>query len=152
MIVGPSQRVDVILDLNAAPGERFEVIDRYYSRQPYKLLDLVYGQNRLRSKAPADKTALPPPDLPLPDLATAERHEIVFSGGAMGGMQSARYDGQETGIRELAQKGKIWAINGTVASKHDEPPVLKLRRGHSYIIEFVNETAFTHPVHLHGHP
>ena len=152
VIVGPSQRVDLILDLNAAPGERFEVIDRYYSRQPYKLLDLASGQNRLRSKAPTHKTALPPPDLPLPSLATAERHEIVFSGGAMGGMQSARYDGQEIGIRELARKGKIWAINGTVASKHDEPPVLKLRRGHSYIMEFVNETAFTHPIHLHGHP
>jgi len=152
VILGPSQRVDVILDLSGAPGERFEVLDRYYPRRQYKLLDLVYGRNRLRSTPPADTIALPAPDLPVPVLATAERHAITFSGGAMGGMQSARFGGQETGIRELAQKGKIWAINGTVASRHDEPPVLTLRRGHSYIIDFVNETAFTHPVHLHGHP
>ena len=150
--LGPSQRVDVILDLSAAPGERFEVIDRYYSRRQYKLLDLVYGHKRLRSQEPADKIALPAPDLPVPDLARAQRHEIIFSGGAMGGMQSARFDGQETGIRALAQMGKVWAINGTVASKHDQPAVLKLRLGRTYVIDFVNETAFTHPIHLHGQP
>lgn len=152
VIVGPSQRVDVILDLGAAPGERFEVLDRYYTRRQYKLLDLIYTNDRLRSQPLTDKIALAAPDLPAPDLATAERHEIIFSGGAMGGMRSARLAGQETGIRELAQKGKVWAINGTVASRHDEPPVLKLRRGRSYIIDFVNETAFVHPIHLHGHP
>ena len=70
----------------------------------------------------------------------------------MGGMQGARFRGQETGMRELAQMGKVWAINGTVASRHDEPPVLRLGLGRTYIIDFVNETAFTHPVHLHGHP
>jgi FtsP/CotA-like multicopper oxidase with cupredoxin domain len=152
VIVGPSQRVDIILDLGGAPGERFEVLDRYFSSQQYKLLDLVYGEDRLRSNPPGDKIALPAPDLAAPNLTRAERHEITFSGGAMGGMKSARLAGQETGIRELAQKGKVWAINGTAASRHDEPPVLQLARGHSYIMDFVNETAFSHPIHLHGHP
>jgi len=150
--VGPSQRVDLILDLSGAPGERFEVLDRYYPRRQYKLLDLVYSQKGLRGKPPADKIALPAPDLPVPDLATAERHEITFSGGAMGGMQSARYGGKETGIRALARMGKVWAINGTVANKHDQPAVLALRRGRTYVIDFVNDTAFTHPIHLHGQP
>jgi FtsP/CotA-like multicopper oxidase with cupredoxin domain len=150
--VGPSQRVDLILDLNGAPGERFEVLDRYYSRRQYKLLDLVYGHKRLRSKAPADKVALRAPDLPTPDIAAAERHEIIFSGGAMGGMRSARFDGQETPIRALARMGKIWAINGTVASRNDQPAILELRHGRTYRIDFVNETAFPHPIHLHGHP
>jgi FtsP/CotA-like multicopper oxidase with cupredoxin domain len=48
--------------------------------------------------------------------------------------------------------GKIWAINGTVASRQDQPAVLKLRRGRTYVIDFVNETAFPHPIHLHGQP
>jgi FtsP/CotA-like multicopper oxidase with cupredoxin domain len=150
--LGPSQRVDIILDLNAAPGKRFEVVDRYYPRRPYKLLDLVYSQSPLRLERPTDRIYLPAPDLPTPDLAKAERHEIIFSGGAMGGMKSARFDGRETDIRTLAQMGKIWAINGTVASRHDQPAVLKLRLGRTYVIDFVNETAFPHPIHLHGQP
>jgi FtsP/CotA-like multicopper oxidase with cupredoxin domain len=138
--------------MSGEPGERFEVLDRYYPRRQYKLLDLVYEKKRLRLNRLADDVTLPAPDLVKPDLATAKRHRIVFSGGAMGGMQSARFKGQETAVRELARMGKIWAINGTVASRHDEPAVLKLALGRSYILDFINETAFTHPVHLHGHP
>jgi hypothetical protein len=62
--------------------------------------------------------------LRLANPATAGRHEIMFSGGAMGGMGSARYDGQETGIRALAGMGKVWAINATVASKHETMAVV----------------------------
>lgn len=152
VVVGPSQRVDVVLDFNAAPGARFEVLDRYYPREPFKLLDIVYGDTRLRAKPLADGIALPPPELPVPDVRSARRHEIVFSGGAMGGLRSALYRGRQTGIRELAGAGKVWAVNGVVASRHDEPPVLKLDLGRTYVLEFVNDTAFAHPIHLHGHP
>jgi FtsP/CotA-like multicopper oxidase with cupredoxin domain len=48
--------------------------------------------------------------------------------------------------------GKVWAINGVVANRHDEPPLLELRLGRTYILEFTNETAFPHPIHLHGQP
>jgi FtsP/CotA-like multicopper oxidase with cupredoxin domain len=152
VVVGPSQRVDLILDLSGEPGQRFEVVDRYYPRQSFKLVDTVYEESRLRAEPLSDGIALAPPDLPDPVLASAERHEIIFSGGAMGGMRSARFRGRETGIRELAGAGKVWAINGVVASRHDEPPVLRLDYGRSYIIDFVNDTAFAHPIHLHGHP
>ena len=152
VIVGPAQRVDLILDLTGAPGERFEVVDRFYARSAYTLLDLIYAPRRLRSAPLADRVALPPAELPNPDLGAAELHRITFSGGAMGGMRSARLAGRETGIRELARLGKVWAINGTAASRHDEPPLLELRRGRSYVLDFTNETAFPHPIHLHGHP
>lgn len=152
VVVGPSQRVDLILDMGGAPGERFEVVDRYYPRRSFKLMDIVYERAALRTASLSDAIALPRPDLPQPSLASAERHEITFSGGAMGGLRSAQFDGRETGIRELARAGKVWAVNGVVAARHDEPPVLRLDYGRSYIIDFVNETAFPHPIHLHGHP
>ncbi len=152
VVIGPAQRVDLLLDFNADPGQRFEILDRYYPREAFKLLEIVYGETRLRAKPLTDGLALPAPELPRPDLRSARRHEIVFSGGAMGGLRSALYRGQETGIRELAGAGKVWAVNGVVASRHDEPPVLQLDLGRSYIIEFFNDTAFAHPIHLHGHP
>jgi FtsP/CotA-like multicopper oxidase with cupredoxin domain len=152
VVVGPSQRVDLILDLSGAPGERFEIVDRYYPRQTFKLVDIVYGETRLRARPLTDRIALAPPDLPDPVLESAARHEITFSGGAMGGLRSALFRGQQTGIRELAGAGKVWAVNGVVASRHDEPPVLSLDLGRSYIIDFVNDTVFPHPIHLHGQP
>lgn len=152
VVVGPSQRVDLLIDMTGAPGARFEVLDRYYRNQSLKLLDLVYREDVLRSeRLPADD-GLARPDLPEPDLAHAQRHQITFSGGAMGGLREARFRGETTDIRSLAQKGKVWAINGVVASRHDETPFLNLRLGRSYLFEFVNDTAFPHPVHLHGHP
>ncbi|MDH3412511.1 MAG: multicopper oxidase family protein [Gammaproteobacteria bacterium] len=152
VVVGPAQRVDIILDATANPGQRFEVIDRYYRNRTFKLLDLVYSDTPLGSAARSPLLGLAQPDLSEPDLNKAERHEIIFSGGAMGGMRSARFRGEMTGIRQLAQQGKVWAVNGVVASRHDEPPIIEMRLGHSYIIDFVNDTAFPHPVHLHGHP
>lgn len=152
VVVGPSQRVDVILDMTGAPGERFEVVDRFYRQRSYKLLDVVYGKERMRDAPPPGRIALPPPALTAPDLDRAERHQVTFAGGAMGGMRSARFKGEDVGIRELARAGKVWAVNGVVASRHDQPSVLTLARGRTHVIEFRNETAFPHPVHLHGQP
>jgi FtsP/CotA-like multicopper oxidase with cupredoxin domain len=152
VVVGPSQRVDLIVDMAGEPGRRFEVMDRFYPRRSFKLMDLVYEKTRLRDATLSDAVALPRPDLPDAVLASAERHEIAFSGGAMGGLRSARFRGRETGIRELAGAGKVWAINGVVADRNDESPVLRLAHGRSYLIDFVNDTAFPHPIHLHGHP
>jgi FtsP/CotA-like multicopper oxidase with cupredoxin domain len=152
IVIGPSQRVDVILDMVAKPGQRFQVVDRPSPRQTYKLLDMVYEEEPLRDAVPAAPLVIDPPRLPEPDLSRAEAHELLLTGGAMGGMGSALYQGQTLGIRDLAGLGKVWAINGIVASRHDEPSQLTLGLGKTYILEMVNDTAFPHPMHLHGHP
>ncbi len=152
VVVGPAQRVDLIIDLPGPRGARFEVVDRFYRNRSYKLLDLVYTEEALRAQPLTEPVGLPAPSLPEPDLERAERHQVRFTGGAMGGLESARFRGRNTGIRELARAGKVWAINGVVADRNDEPPALELGLGRSHVIEFVNETAFPHPVHLHGHP
>jgi FtsP/CotA-like multicopper oxidase with cupredoxin domain len=89
--------------------------------------------------------------LPEPDLATAERHRVVLGGGMMGGMTSAVMDGRETDIRTLMHNGLIWAINGIAARGHVHDPLLSVVRGRSVVIELVNDTAWHHPMHLHGH-
>ncbi|HSS66592.1 MAG TPA: multicopper oxidase family protein [Gammaproteobacteria bacterium] len=151
VVIGPAQRVDLILDATGSPGDRFEVVDRYYRNRSFKLLDLVYSATPLRSEAPPLEP-LSVPELPEPDLTRATRHEVTFAGGAMGGMRSARFRGEETGIRQLAREGKVWAVNGVVASRHDERALIQMRLGRSYLVDFINDTAFPHPVHLHGHP
>ena len=40
-------------------------------------------------------------------------------------------------------------LNGWGGKLHE--PLLTLRRGRSYVLSLINETAWPHPVHLHGH-
>jgi FtsP/CotA-like multicopper oxidase with cupredoxin domain len=54
-------------------------------------------------------------------------------------------------MREMMQGGMAWAINGVVARGHVMEPLLTLRRGRSYVLAMHNDTAWHHPMHLHGH-
>jgi FtsP/CotA-like multicopper oxidase with cupredoxin domain len=72
--------------------------------------------------------------MPEPDLARAIRHRIVMTGG--GGSVMAH--------------GRAWAFNGVAGHGHHMPPLFILPRDASCVFELVNDTAFPHPVHLHG--
>jgi FtsP/CotA-like multicopper oxidase with cupredoxin domain len=50
--------------------------------------------------------------------------------------------------------GASWAINGhsmTGDGSADMPPLFNIERGRNCILDFRNETAWWHPMHLHGH-
>ncbi len=152
VVLGPGQRADLIVDMEGEPGRAYPVIDSYYERMTYKYLDLVYGTEKPLGNSPPDASpALSPNPVPEPDLKAAERHQIVIGGGAMGSMRSALYRGVDTPIRELAEQGKVWALNGVVADGMAMEPLLTLGRGRSHVLVLKNETAWPHPMHLHGH-
>jgi FtsP/CotA-like multicopper oxidase with cupredoxin domain len=141
IVLGPAQRADLIVDCAADPGSRYRVVDDFYPRRAYRLLDLVYeGGARRRDFAPLQRLAANP--VPQPDLARAERHRIVFGGGMMGAMPSQR-----------EHRGIFWTVNGKAVPEqhHDHAPLISLKRGTSCVMELVNETAWHHPIHLHGH-
>jgi FtsP/CotA-like multicopper oxidase with cupredoxin domain len=151
LVLGPAMRIDVVIDMTGKPGQRFRVLDTFYRNHEYRLLDLAYS-----AEAPAGRAGdalLPLPQNPLsePDLQTAERHRITLGGGMMSGMASAMLEGRQVPIRELMHNGLVWAINGVAARGHVHDPLLALQRDRSYVLEMVNETAWHHPMHLHGH-
>ncbi|MGQ0546714.1 MAG: multicopper oxidase family protein [Betaproteobacteria bacterium] len=142
VVLGPAMRADLILDCPGAPGSRHRVIDDFYQRRAYRLLDLQYtNEDALRSSfAPVPRLA--PNPVAVPDLSRAERHRIVFGGGMMGAMPSQR-----------EHRGMFWTVNGDVMpdNGHHHAPMLTLARGKSYVLELVNDTSWHHPIHLHGH-
>lgn len=152
VVLGPAMRADLLLDLTARPGERFRIVDSFYRSLQYRLLDLVYADEPpLRDLSRMAPLRLPDNPLPEPDLKNAVRHEVVLGGGMMGAMRTAMLDGKQVDMRTLMHNGLVWAINGVAAKGHVHDPLLTLERNRSYVLKLVNDTAWHHPVHLHGH-
>jgi FtsP/CotA-like multicopper oxidase with cupredoxin domain len=151
IVLGPAMRADLIVDMTGTPGARFTVADRFYPRREYRLVDLVYGAEPLRSRLWEKPITLAPNPLPEPDLAGAKRHDITFGGGMMGRMAGARVAGEWRDIRDMMRQGLMWAINGVAATGHVLEPLAVLPRGTTHILAMNNETAWHHPIHLHGH-
>lgn len=142
VVLGPAMRADLILDMTAAPGSRHAVRDAFYARRAYELVGLQYGDEPPLRVRPEDPVRLPDNPLAEPVLANAERHEVRFSGGMMGNMRGL-------------PRGMSWAVNGVANGCGDGSsgfdPLFVLRLGRSYVLNLVNDTAWHHPIHLHGH-
>lgn len=146
--LAPAQRADLMVDVVAEAGGTASLVSRER--------DGAFGLVRLRiagqaSSAPrAGVQPLPPNPLPeIPDLDGIPRHRMTLEGGAMRWLDSARLGDVELSGRELAQLGRFWALNG-YAERPDDP-FLDATIGSRHRIAFVNETAFPHAMHLHGH-
>ena len=150
LVVAPGQRVDLMIDMTLAPGAAapvaFAMRDRSIAVASFK-----YAPGRPRGESPLEApVALAENPLPGP-LALADARETVLrmEGGAMGRMQGARLNGRAMSMRELVGEGKVWAFNG-VAGMPGEP-LLRIERGRTAVIDMINDNAWPHAMHLHGH-
>jgi len=167
LVLGPAMRADLIIDMDGKPGRSYRVIDDFYQDLAYKLVDIVYAPGKPTRDNPPDVPArLPPNPLPEPDLTAAERREIALQGGMMGGMgmgdrgmmggtgtSGGMMGGGMMGGR-MGEGSATWAMNGmsmTGDGQPNMPPLLTLKRGKSCVLALRNETAWWHPMHLHGH-
>ena len=145
VVLGPAMRADLIIDMNGNPGESHGVTDDFYPDLAYKVLDLAYDAGEPARARPEQPPKLSANPLPEPDLPAAEHHQIALQGGMMGGMGG-------TGMSGMS--GATWAMNGmsmTGDGQPDMPPLFTLKRGKTCVLALRNETAWWHPMHLHGH-
>lgn len=158
IVIAPSMRVDLMLDMTGKPGSRTVVTDKFYRRGQQRIAEIDYAPKPLRGSRPDWPMNLPPNPIPEPDMKLAERHRIDFHGGMMAGMAVQRLGlempaamNSRQGMMRMMQSGKIWLVNGKAADGYTPEPFLKLAHNRSHIIEMVNATAWHHPIHLHGH-
>ena len=148
LLLAPGQRADLIVDATAEEGSDSFLVslerDGGYAIATFPV-DGIMRPQRLAAPPALE----PNPVSPLRGLAAARPARLLMQGGAMGGMQSAIMGGRETEILEMAAHGKVWAFNGVA----DFPahPLLELATGERARIAIVNETAWPHAMHLHGH-
>ena len=150
VVVAPGMRVDLILDMTGRPGSRTPVVDSFYKGLEYPLTELVYAAAALRDRPLSTPIDLPQNPLQEPQLGDAQRHEILFRGGAMsmmgGGMSQSRSGGGMMGGH-----GMGWTVNGVSSTGHAPEPMLTIPRGRTAVLALNNDTAWWHPIHLHGH-
>lgn len=148
LTLAPGQRTDLVLDVATAAG----------SRTPIDLVDqrgvLTIAHLSARGDTGTARSD-PPPALPVNpldtnlDLDAAIRAELTMSGGAMGNMQSARFEGRQMPIRELVEHDMAWSMNGVAGM--GEAPLFTARRGRTVIIDLFNDNRWPHAMHVHGH-
>ena len=158
ILLGPAMRIDVALDLQGEPGRRYRVVDDFYDGLAYRVTELAYDEKPPIRSHPLDTLSLPRNPLPELDLADAERHELTLQGGMMGGGGMTGMGGMMGGSMMGGMMGMgggaAWAINGmsmTGDGHAGMEPVLTFQRGRSIVLNLRNETAWWHPMHLHGH-
>lgn len=143
VVLGPAMRADLLLDMVANPGATAAVVDSFYRARSYKLVDLVYSsESQIRAQPLAVPSRMRGNTMPEPDLDNAEKHTAVLEGGMMSGRGM---------IMGMGGHGMGWSINGVAASGHHMAPMITLSRGRSCVLAVRNETAWHHPIHLHGH-
>ena len=147
LLLGPAMRADVMLDMQGEPGQSYRVIDNFYDRLAYTLVRLTYDPAPPLRLHPSDAPLrLPRNPVPRPDLKTAVVHDVQLQGGMMCGAGMG-------GMMGMGGKAD-WAINGqsmTGDGSADMPPLFQIARGRSCILDMHNDTAWWHPMHLHGH-
>lgn len=145
LVLGPGMRADLIIDMIGEPNGEYVVWDSFYSRQAYQLSKLVYSKDKaLSARSSNSPVRLPPNTTPEPDLTKATHHRIAFGGGMMGGGMMGG------GMMGMHGRG-MWTINGVAATGPAMDPFLKLDQGRSFVLSLRNETAWFHPIHIHGH-
>lgn len=156
--LGPGMRADLIVDLGNAPGARYPVFDRDLQGREHRLTDFAYADAPAKTtgEKPVPKLAANP--VTEPDLKAAERLPLVLGGGMMGLTLPLKVDGgPPLDMRAAFQQHRMaWSLNGEAqthaASGHaGHAPLFSLKRGRSYLIDVSNDTAWPHPIHLHGH-
>lgn len=148
LILGPAQRVDLIVDVAEDEGGAAQLVRIGDDDQLTPLVS--FPVNGTASSVPRSKPLpLPPnPAAHSPDLADARELRLVMSGGAMGRMQSALLGGERLGFRQLAQAGKFWALNDV--AEMTDTPLADLSLNEPVRLKIENQTVFPHAMHLHG--
>ena len=148
MILAPAQRIDLIVDVtgnsDTTASLNFEDRDGRYDLAAFDITGAARGK-----RMPAPEPLPANPVAPLGVIDKVPRTVLRMEGGAMGRMQGAMMGGRMMDMRALVGNGRVWAFNG-MADMPDKP-LLKATSGETVRIAMINDTAWPHAMHLHGH-
>ena len=144
--LAPGQRADLLVsgedgDIRLALDLFEDVVEIGY---------LIAEQGAAPLPALAENFALPANPAAPPAVTDQTRLvALTLQGGLKGGLASAVFNGAERDLRTLLENGKGWAINGVAGPSPQ--PAFTAAKGETIRLEVTNRTAFSQPIHIHGH-
>ena len=148
LVLAPGQRADLVVDVVAGEGEKGLLFSRE-REGAFTLATFAVSGVARATRLPAPSPLSPNPVPPLGELARARHATLHMEGGAMGRLRQAVLEGREMGIEDLVARGKVWAMNGL--AEMPEEPLFSARPGETVLLTMVNDSAWPHGMHLHGH-
>ena len=156
----PLEQPEPLARMTLAPAQRIDLIVDVVADDEALLVSLEQGgtfalaafpvEGEARKRRLPDAAPLPPNPVPaINGLDDALVARLTMEGGAMGGMREAWLGDEKLPIRDLVSKGYVWAFNGIAGMSYE--PLMEVRRGETLRIKMVNDTAWPHAMHLHGH-
>jgi FtsP/CotA-like multicopper oxidase with cupredoxin domain len=144
--LAPGQRADLLV--SDAEGDIRLALDLF--EDVVEIGYLIAAKSGGTRPALAENIALPPNPLSVPDLSGDVRTvALTLQGGIRGGLSSAVFNGEERDLRTLLENGKGWAVNGVAGPSPQ--PAFTVKVGETVRLEVANRTAFSQPLHIHGH-
>ena len=142
VLLGPAQRVDLLVI--PTNGNNFE-LQEISGQEPFPMafFKVLESRNQIKFKP------LPLNNLPEPNLQVAQNIKLHMIGGAMGKGGRMVYNGVEIAESNFRETKQFWAFNN-VSNLADEP-LFRAKRNETILIEVINDTAFLHAMHVHGH-
>ena len=146
--IAPAERYDLLLDI---PNEAGAILPFgfEYQGQFYEIAQILVSE-------PASTLATRGKPKPLPanpiEMLSGEpglKLKLEMQGGAMRWLSEATYKGERLSGRELMQRQQAWALNGIANMAED--PMFDVASGTLVEIEMINNTAWDHAMHFHGH-
>jgi len=148
VLLAPAQRADLAIDIAGKPGDRIPIVE--LSTGDELIAGYLQCEQGKESQPKVESYELLKHIIPQPDLSKATNHELLMSGGAMRFLTKATFKGEELDGRELARvHGQTWAFN--LQAGMSEKPLFSSQSGETIRLKIVNETAWPHAIHLHGH-
>lgn len=147
MMLGPGQRLDLIVDVTAQVGESAYLV-RFEDDQPFAQVTFPVTGAGTRARRAAPPALPANPDQVVDGLKDALRTKLNMAGGAMGTLEAAILNGERKTYQQLARANEFWAFNGVVGMT--DTPLLKASLGQTVRVEVFNDTSFPHAMHLHG--
>lgn len=141
LLLAPAQRMDLLV----IGGDDF-ALEELSGDTPYPF---AFFKVNKQTQTQREFRKLAPNPIPEPDLINAKKFEIDMTGGAMGRMVETVYNGKVLTGEDFPKTGQLWAFNGVANLAKD--PFFSVERGESVVLKVVNNTAFMHAMHVHGH-
>ncbi len=156
LLVGPGNRIDLAVDLPDKAGATVHIVDAYYPEQTYRVARLTVGDGKAARPAPlGPPMALAANPIKRFDRKGAKSLDLLFAGGAMGGMMGRGGMMMRRHMQSMMRSRLFWIMNDRLipplGSGQSAAPLFQMAKGKSYVIRMENQTAFDHPIHLHGH-